>query len=204
MILLLALLVGLFLGVARGGKLGRLSTLPVRHAWLPVVALAMQLYFRRTPVEWGEGFSSLPGLIHLVSYPVLLFAMWQNRHLAGVGLAGLGIALNLAAILANGGFMPITPEAALQIGRANGLTSSELGIRLSYSKDVVLPANQTNLWLLSDIFVVPPPFPLPTAFSVGDVLIALGVAILVYRALVGAYAHNPPNGSPASDCVLAR
>ena len=36
---------------------------------------------------------------------------------------------------------------------------------------------------LSDIFVIPPPFPIPSVFSVGDFLIALGMFWLVPSAL---------------------
>ncbi|MBM3302525.1 MAG: DUF5317 family protein, partial [Deltaproteobacteria bacterium] len=39
------------------------------------------------------------------------------------------------------------------------------------------------LWELSDIFVLPPPFPLPTAFSLGDALIAGGVFLLLQKAV---------------------
>jgi len=35
------------------------------------------------------------------------------------------------------------------------------------------------LWVLSDILVLPPPFPWPAAFSLGDLLIATGIVILL-------------------------
>jgi hypothetical protein len=46
-----------------------------------------------------------------------------------------------------------------------------------------LPRAQTQLWLLSDIFVLPPPFPIPSVFSLGDMMIAAGVFLLVQRGL---------------------
>jgi hypothetical protein len=59
------------------------------------------------------------------------------------------------------------------------VTSSAAGTLVFASKDVLLPASETKLWLLSDIFVVPPPFPFPGVFSIGDCLMAFGMFRLV-------------------------
>jgi hypothetical protein len=64
--------------------------------------------------------------------------------------------------------------------------SAETGTRVLATKDIVLPRDETRLWFLSDIFVVLPPFPIPSVFSPGDVLIAAGMFLLVQRALRGA------------------
>ncbi len=34
------------------------------------------------------------------------------------------------------------------------------------------------LWILTDIFALPPPMPFANVFSIGDVLIAIGVAVV--------------------------
>ena len=51
------------------------------------------------------------------------------------------------------------------------------------SKDVVLETDETVLWPLSDVLVIPEGFPLATNFSVGDILIAVGVGRLAYAAV---------------------
>jgi hypothetical protein len=97
---------------------------------------------------------------------------------------GLGLLLNLTVILANGGYMPTSPEA---LQRGGYVASSPIipGTRLAKSKDIILPRAETRLWFLSDALVIPPPFPWPTVFSVGDVVIAAGTFLLVQQGMVG-------------------
>jgi hypothetical protein len=49
-----------------------------------------------------------------------------------------------------------------------------LGQRFGVGKDVVLPAAETTLWFLSDCLVLPQWISYKVAFSLGDVLIAMG------------------------------
>jgi hypothetical protein len=114
---------------------------------------------------------------------LLAIFVWQNRRLPGMWLVGLGLLANWAVILANGGHMPITFEALVAAGKGNLVSTPTAGTLVFGSKDVLLPGIETRLGFLSDIFVIPPPFPIPTVFSVGDALIALGMFGLVQHAL---------------------
>jgi hypothetical protein len=102
-----------------------------------------------------------------------------------MAILGLGLLLNLTAMLANGGYMPITPEVVEKVGHGNKILVVESDTRLAYSKDIVLPQEETRFWLLSDILPLPPPFPYPTVLSLGDLLIAGGVFWLVQYAMLG-------------------
>jgi hypothetical protein len=99
-------------------------------------------------------------------------------------LLALGIVLNGVVILANGGFMPVTPEALARAGHSEVVLELERGLRVVGSKDVVLNRNDTNLWPLSDIFVIPKRFPLAGSFSIGDALIISGCFMLMQSALI--------------------
>ena len=46
----------------------------------------------------------------------------------------------------------------------------------------LLPSQQARFWILGDILVIPEPFPWPTAMSIGDVLLAVGVFLFIVRA----------------------
>jgi hypothetical protein len=100
--------------------------------------------------------------------------IWQNRKLPGLWLLAVGLAANWTVMLLNGGYMPITQEAVSQAGFAHNTLRTADGVHVLFSKDVVLDHDATLAWWLSDIFVLPPPFPIPSVFSAGDVLIALG------------------------------
>jgi len=179
MILLLALLAAVLIGLFSGGKLGRLAGLPLRLAWLALLGFGMQVYMIYWPSATAPALFSLHTALLVASYLILLAFVWINRRLMGMPFVGLGLLMNLTVMLANGGYMPITQDAVVRVGHEYELQSFEPGSRLRNTKDVLLPREQTNLWFLSDIFAVPRPFPIPSVFSPGDAVLALGASILI-------------------------
>jgi hypothetical protein len=188
-ILLIVFVGAVVIGLLRGGHLSRIVLLPLRWPGLSLLALAAQLLVIYFPESQRQGLFSVRAALLIASYVVLLLMLWLNRHILGATLVGLGLLLNLAVMLANGGYMPITPQAMQQIGHPN-VASYAPGSRVPVSKDIALPKEQTRLWVLSDVLVLPPPFPVPSAFSVGDVLIGVGAFLVVQTALLG----PPPTG----------
>lgn len=194
MILLVALAVALLVAFLRGGSLRNLADFHLEWGWLAGLALAMQI----VAVYWTGGDSHLylqRGAL-VVSSLLLLPVVWRNRRSPGLILIGLGLALNLAVMVANGGFMPITPEAVARIEHQHLIAHVGGVDRMSGSKGIVLPREETALWVLSDIFIIPPPFPVASAFSLGDVLVAVGAFILLQRAMVGPPLRSPEPRSP--------
>jgi hypothetical protein len=118
-------------------------------------------------------------VLFLLSHLLLLAFVWRNRRLPGVVVAGLGIAINLIVIIANGGFMPISPETLAWLSPGIDPHLLPIGSHLGNSKDIILTPGQTRLWALSDVLALPPPFPWPAAFSLGDLVIAAGIVLLL-------------------------
>ena len=183
MILAAAVVSAVLIGLARGGQLRRLADLPLRWAWVALVAFGLQIYLIYFPEPVSEGISSPRVSVLMFSYILLFAVVWQNRALPGFWLIGIGFLSNFAVMLLNGGYMPITPDALAQVGHSGKILSPEPGARVRASKDIVLPRDQTVAWWLADIFVLPPPFPIPSVFSVGDVLIALGTFWLIQNGM---------------------
>jgi hypothetical protein len=75
--------------------------------------------------------------------------------------------------------MPIAPQTLVHINPGSTLDQWPVGYHYGNSKDVILLQQDTTMWVLSDILVLPPPFPWPAAFSVGDLVIALGIVVLL-------------------------
>jgi hypothetical protein len=83
-----------------------------------------------------------------------------------------GAACNLAAIVANGGFMPAAPGALAALGKADPAIYSNSSV-------VAAPA----LAMFTDVFALPRWLPWTNIFSLGDVLIGIGVVTVMVLAL---------------------
>jgi hypothetical protein len=168
---------------------------------LALVAFVLQMgVIYLTPVTGGSllRFATI-GL----TYTLLAVVVWRNRQQQGMWLLGLGLAANCVVMLANGGYMPITMQALAGAGKAQLVSSAAPGTLVLSSKDILLPLAETRLWFLSDIFVIPPPFPIPTIFSVGDALLAVGLVRFVSGVfgVKGLHDTQPATSSPPTSIL---
>jgi hypothetical protein len=171
MFVLYAVPFGVLAGFVAGGRLEGLAN--VRFHWWPlaIAGLLVQVVLFSGRVDglvggWGPA-------IYVGSTVAVLAAVVRNLRIPGLAVVALGAASNLAAILANGGYMPADPAALAAAGYG--------GPASGYSNSVVSAA--PALRLLTDIFAVPAGLPLANVFSIGDVLIAVGVALTITLAM---------------------
>lgn len=182
--ILIALCLALLLGlVALGGRASDLTHVQVRWGWLAPLAFLMQAYLIFFPAERAGDVLSPRSLLLVASHVLLFVVIWQNRHLSGIKVIGLGLLLNSLVMVVNGGFMPITPETLVQIGYDGNASQLETGYIVGRTKNVVAEPGEASLWFLSDVMVIPRPFPIPTALSLGDLLIVLGVFFFLREAM---------------------
>lgn len=166
MFVLYAVLAGLVVGRLLGGRIANLGTLRIRWAPAAVVGLAVQL------VLFSEPGAALAGAaapaVYVASSALVFGVVVRNLALPGLPLVALGAASNLLAIVANGGYMPADPGAVAALG----------GREISgYSNSVVV--DDPALRPLTDIFALPSWLPLANVFSIGDVAIAVGIALAI-------------------------
>jgi hypothetical protein len=177
------ILVGVSLATAAGflfgGKIGRLGGVRVVWWWAGLAAFAAQ----NAAIGVVRGMAEGPAIALLVgSHVALVLVALLNTRLPGARVVLVGLAMNLACMLANGGLMPIAPETLAMTEHAVEwrIGAGTAGTWLQRSKDVILPADQTNLALLSDRYVANLPGGLSRVFSVGDVLLVAGMSMFVF------------------------
>jgi hypothetical protein len=162
--------IGLVAGWLLGGRLEGLAELRFRWAWLAIAGLVAQIVLFSGAVD--EVVRDILPAAYVGSTVAVLAAVLRNVRIPGLVLVAVGALSNLAAILANGGYMPST-RAAYAIA---GIEPDE-----SLSNSVLLA--DPALWPLTDIFALPDALPFANVFSVGDVLIGLGLALTIALAM---------------------
>jgi hypothetical protein len=180
--ILYAIPAGIIAGFVLGGHLDGLLDLRFRWAWLAIGGLLVQVVLF---TEIGDQLAGELGpAIYVGSTIAVLLALLRNVRLPGLAIASVGSFLNLAAILANGGYMPADPEALATAG------FSGPG---DHTNSVVLarPALQP----LTDVFAIPAGVPLANVFSIGDVLIAVGIAWAIAAAMRRPLASPEPRAA---------
>jgi hypothetical protein len=185
LILLLAIIVGLLAGLVRAWAGGRRLAAPsLKLIWVIPLAFLPQFFAFQLPASRANFPDQWIPVALIGSQILLLFFAAINLRQPGMWLMGLGLLLNLSVITLNGGWMPISPDTVMRLAPNAPAGSWGIGERLGVTKDKVLPVSETQLWFLSDRFVVPNWTHTHIAFSMGDVLIALG-AIWFFWSLGG-------------------
>ena len=178
--MLFAMVPGLALGWILGGSLSNLANLEMRGFNLMLAGFALQVLLSRAPhlgwsllLDWG-----FPLL--LLSYAVLMYVMWENRHLPGMTLVSVGVVFNLAVIALNGG-MPVSPAALAATGQEAAVAVLRSGGSIIHT----LMTDSTCLPFLGDHIATPRWFPrgFRTVFSPGDLVMMMGLLWLVPRAM---------------------
>lgn len=191
MTLVLVVAVLALIGIAARGGLGRLATLRVRGVRLLVAAAGLQL--GASALAPGTGWVRVPATVLAVLLVALFLA--GNSALPGVPLVAAGLLLNVAVVTANGA-MPVSVVAAERAG----VTPGELRLDDDPLREPL--DGHTRLGLLGDRVPVALPWR-PQVVSVGDVLVASGVLLLL---VVGSSRGRGPQGPSLVErsMVLAR
>jgi hypothetical protein len=131
--------------------------------------------------------------LNVIGAILLLAVVWLNRRIPGALLFGAGLSLNLIVIVTFGGRMPVllphevdpnSPVLALLRG---GLDPLHVPL-----------AHPQGLWFMGDIFAIPGLGGHASLVSIGDLLMAAGIAWLIIRCSQRASALTPAYGPSPS------
>lgn len=173
-----ALVLAVLAGWVRGGCLARLAEVRFRLGWLVLLAFLIR-FALYAGVPWVEPGSPANVGLQALAHGLLLAGLLANRALPGIRLAAAGVLANGLVVLANGGRMPVSRAALALSGQEHLLPRLADGQLLTHR----LLDGSTRLPWLADVFALPAGWPLALAFSLGDVLVAVGVFLFVQHGM---------------------
>jgi|GEM_PF-287077 len=185
-------------GLLRGFALRDLLDYPFRGYAQFYAALILQIMLGTAHAEASSLVRTLAPLLNLGSMGLLLWALYLNRQLIGSRLIVAGVMANLAVIFANGGKMPVSLSALHAVGMpATRVAYLAAGRSLTHR----LMETGAPLWRLGDVFYLPRPLPRSPVFSVGDIVLAIGLFVLINEAM-GRHARQRKAVSNASFAIV--
>jgi Family of unknown function (DUF5317) len=168
-------IIGLAISCLAGGDLGRLQHTRSRGTLLAATALLMQVLLFSPLLEtreWAIRYGPYAYLLSMVAVFVVIAANipLQIRRIQRVALVGaaLGVLLNCIVVGANGAYMP-----RMAADSHPAVPSPADAGRLV---NVAPMGEDTRLAVLGDILPEPGWWPLSNVLSVGDLLLATGLA----------------------------
>jgi hypothetical protein len=174
------IIISIIIGLLRNGKLSSLSQISLKRIELIVLACLIQggiIFLGSKKIKFVLDYSSY---MIILSYIVLLLAVWYNKKLKGINFIALGIIFNFIVILANGGHMPVLLSSLYKAGLNDFALVLKEGTYITH----VLISEKTLFGFLADVIPLSPPFPDPSVVSAGDFLMFYGVFSLIQNAMV--------------------
>ncbi|MCU1379791.1 MAG: hypothetical protein JWN29_2774 [Acidimicrobiales bacterium] len=166
---LFALLLGVVLGLATGGRPSNVGKRPLRGVGALGAAVVLQALPHLVVVSDTTGLACILG-----SYVLLVAFALANVRLVGMPVVLVGLLLNVVVIGANSG-MPVRGDAILTIDRER--TPAELR-DIEFGAKRHLEDASDRLTFLGDVVPVPP---IGQVLSFGDLILAVGLVNVVFR-----------------------
>jgi hypothetical protein len=165
-----ALVVGVALGFATGGRASNINRRTLELVWLLAVSVALQALAEILDLSDSLGLSMV-----LVSYVGLAAFAVANIRLVGMPVVLVGLLCNLTVITVNGG-MPVSEDAILASRTAapDELASLDFGAKRHLEEDDDL------ITFLGDVV---PVRATREVLSFGDLILAFGIADVLFRLL---------------------
>jgi hypothetical protein len=187
-------LLGALSPLLAGGRLRRYADITIRRPWVLFLALLAQVLVIEVVPRANHGALAA---VHVATYVAAGYFVWANRSTPGLWIVALGAASNGLTIAINGGTLPASSSALAAAG-----IHQDAGEFLN-STTLAHP----HLGFLGDVFAIPDSWPLSNVFSVGDVLIVLGLVWGAHRIcgsrLTPVWHHQADAGAPAAQAPLA-
>lgn len=183
---------GLIVGFLRRGSLRGFLDIRLKYGWMFPILLAVQLmmYWLQAKYAWASTISTY---VFMSVYIIGFVFLWLNRKEKGFIILLIGAFLNFLVMVANGGRMPVSLEAAQAVLDPFYVETLRQGI--VYGKHVAL-TESTRLAFLGDIIPLTKPYYKHQVISIGDVVMGIGIFLYIQQLMLNKKKESQPAVQP--------
>ncbi len=144
---------------------------------LLIIGFAIQLlifnkYFAKSKI------SNFTPLLYIISLLILYVFLLLNSNYKGIEITLIGFTLNTITIIANKGYMPQDINKLYVVGEK---TKAELILQYGHFYNATLMSKNTHLNIFGDRIIIPFLKSLSAVYSIGDVIIVIGICIFIFE-----------------------
>ncbi len=169
--LVAGVVVAILVGYLRKGKISNFEYVKIKLWYLVTVAFLIQFISINAQFVNDRLFY----LLHLLSYVIIMSVFIINRHLFSVWIIGAGHIMNFIVIAFNDGKMPV---------RMTERIMTLTGGNPYFDRGHMMLTEMTKFKIFADLFVLDVPVIPISVFSIGDVLLVVGIFILVQKGML--------------------
>ncbi len=165
-----AVLIGLFIGGFKGGRLSNITEMNIRGWYLILLGLVLQI----SPLLFGnvDFMQSLQKYVLFTSSLIILIVVLLNLDKKGFWILLIGGLFNLGILAVNGFQMPVVMVNLESAGLKTMNDAIVSGNIVNYIQaDVAGGLGQ----LLTKFITIPSPYPMPKILTIGDIIMSLGL-----------------------------
>lgn len=174
----------LIVGKIRKGKVKNIGNIHIKGWYLFIIGFILEftsVFLKAKNVDFAvKILDNYFIYIHCISYILIFIGLVLNFDKKSMIIIFIGTMLNFAAIMSNGGQMPVSKAGMINAGLPEQAMMLENKQIITHT----LIDDTTRLSILGDTIPLSKPYPLPKMISIGDIFLGLGVFFLIQEAMI--------------------
>ncbi|MDO5724848.1 MAG: DUF5317 family protein [Tissierellia bacterium] len=180
--IILSIVLGILLGLARGGKLSNINKLKVNYFLVLIIAVIANVILLFISTKFNNSISKLIfdnfGYINIITFIIIIAVLSANREIKYSSLILSGFILNFLPIFFSKGKMPVSAKAIIKAKDLDSLILLNEGRIATHT----IMTNETKFKIFADTIAIKT---FHFVISAGDILIGIGLILLISHLMVG-------------------
>ncbi len=178
MLLLFLIIAAFLLAMLKYRNIKNIENKNIKFYWLILLGFVIQIAIFNEKFAQSE-LNYLTPVLYILSLIVLLIFLLTNfKEYNGIKVTTAGFILNIIVILANKGYMP---QSIKQLALSGQMEKIKLLTKYGHFYNATVMTNKTRLNLLGDKILLSLFGKFRTVYSIGDIIIMVGIAIFVFE-----------------------